>query len=85
MVTNTTVDDTEMPTVQKSNVTSLPPCEPGLSAIVAPPTKKAKINNDGVRSNTNILQGRKKSEKVEKEVVGGVTNLSLNNSVIEMA
>lgn len=84
-VTCATVHDTEMPKVQKPIATSLPPCEPGLAAIVAPPAKKQKMDSTGVQINTNILQGRKKSEKVEKEVVGGVTNLSLNNSTVETA
>jgi chromatin assembly factor 1 subunit B len=80
-----TVDDKEMYKVEKSPAASLRPCEPGSSAIVAPPTKKQKMDSDVVRINTNILQGRKKSEKVEKDVVGGVTNLSLNNSAVETA
>jgi len=48
--------------IMKANVTkvhvSIPPCEPGESAIIAPPTKKARTMESG--ANVNTLQVRKK-------------------------
>eukprot|EP00554_Chaetoceros_debilis_P009423 CAMPEP_0194101434 /NCGR_PEP_ID=MMETSP0150-20130528/2137_1 /TAXON_ID=122233 /ORGANISM="Chaetoceros debilis, Strain MM31A-1" /LENGTH=967 /DNA_ID=CAMNT_0038788045 /DNA_START=209 /DNA_END=3109 /DNA_ORIENTATION=- len=104
----------------------LPPCEPGQSVLVAPPTKKARTMEDtkmNTTMNTMVVRKKSKSKKkritptavqenmknsdgtdlgsdtgrdeienrpcdtseqngctVEKEVVGGVTNLSLQQS-----
>lgn len=101
------------------NRAPLPPCEPGNSALIAPPTKKARTMEHSLTEvKTNVLEVRKKKKVTptmvvapvakddennqslshvqqadndslqktdtggctsEKDVVGGVTKLSLNN------
>lgn len=82
----------------------IPPCEPGTSSIVAPPSKKARVSFDETATSTdttdvakqiNTLVIRKKKKRatltpvtidlqgeVDKEVVGAVTSLSIENSSI---
>lgn len=85
---------------QLASRASLPPCEPGQTAvIVGPPAKKARTmtNTKDVRrkeqkmvtpillaNSTKVtsVEGREPGGcKAEKEVVGAVTNLSLNHSM----
>lgn len=84
-VVDSTVHETETPVVKKPITVDLPPCESGSSVFVAPPTKKAKLDEGATVIATNILQARKKSDKVEKDVVGGVTNLSLTQHSVQIS
>lgn len=80
----------------KESNTSLPPCEPGQSAtIYAPPSKRAKVDrrekkrvvptllSSNADEYTNNVKSETKGESnvmETEEVVGAVTNLSINNA-----
>lgn len=49
---------------------TLPPCEPGMIAVHAPPTKRAKLENSKRNAVENLDEAKKKKKRVAPTLVG---------------